>query len=73
MQTLRDWIVSVIGSPVFHEVYENPNWSGTGGNRYSTVTVQYDWAFIASALIFIICLIGFITIIRMAFGRYRRR
>lgn len=72
MQTLRDWVTSVIGSPVFHEVYENPNWSGAG-NRYSTTTVQYDWAFICSALIFVICLIGFISIIRMAFGRHRRR
>lgn len=72
MQTLRDWVTSVIGSPVFHEIYENPNYV-TGNNRYSTVTVQYDWAFICSALIFVICLIGFISIIRMAFGRHRGR
>ena len=72
MSTLRDWVVSVIGNPVFHEVYENPNWTGTG-TRYSTVTVQYDWAFICSAVIFVICLIGFISLVRMAFGGARRR
>ena len=72
MTTLRDWVISVIGSPVFHEVFENPNYSGTG-QHYSTVTVQYDWAFICSALIFIVCLIGFITLLRMAFGKARRR
>lgn len=67
--TLRDWVVSVIGDPKFHEVFENPNYSGTG-QRYSTVTVQYDWAFICSALIFVICLWGFITLLRMAFRRH---
>lgn len=71
MQTLKDWVLSVIGSPEFYKIYDNPNWSGTGGNRYSIVTVQYDWAFIASALIFIILLWGFITLIRMAFKRWR--
>lgn len=70
INTLRDWVTSVIGSPVFHEVYENPNWTGAG-NRYSTVTVQYDWAFICSALAFLICLWGFITLLRMLFGKRR--
>lgn len=73
MNNLRDWVVSVLGEPKFHEVFENPNWIGTGSQRYSTITVQYDWAFIAGALAYIICLIGFITIIRMLLGRWRRR
>lgn len=72
LTTLQDWVISVIGEPKFHEVFENPNWTGTGSQRYSTVTVQYDWSFIASALIFVICLWGFISIIRMIFGKYRR-
>ena len=71
MTTLRDWIVSILGEPIFYKVYENPNYSGTG-QHYSTVTVQYDWAFIAGALAFIVCLIGFITLLRMAFGHHRR-
>lgn len=70
MQTLRDWVVSVIGEPKFYHVFENPNYV-SGNNRYTTVTVQYDWAFICSALIFIICLWGFITLLRMAFKRHR--
>lgn len=67
MTTLREWVVSVIGEPVFQKWVQNPNYS----NQYQNVTVQYDWAFIASALIFIICLWGFITLLRMAFKRHR--
>lgn len=70
MQTLRDWLVSVIGDPVFHKVIDNPNYT-SGYNRYTIIEVQYDWAFIASALIFVICLWGFISLLRMAFGRHR--
>lgn len=71
--TLREWVVTVLGEPKFYEVFENPNWNGTGTQRYSTITIQYDWAFICGALAFIVCLIGFVTIIRMLLGRWRKR
>lgn len=67
MQTLREWIVAVIGEPVTHKIIQNPN----NYQSYSTINVQYDWAFIAAALIFIICLWGFISLLRMAFKRWR--
>ena len=72
MQTLREWIVSIIGNPEVHRIIENPNYSSGYGNRYQVINVQYDWAFIASALAFIVCLWGFITLIRMLFQRFRR-
>lgn len=72
MQTLRDWFISVIGEPVFHKVIENPNYtSGYSGNRYQVINVQYDWAFILSALAFLVLLWGFITLLRMVFSRRR--
>lgn len=63
--TLRDWVVSVIGEPTFYTQYENNN------GYLSTVTIQYDWAFICAALMMVLCLWGFITILRMIFSRRR--
>lgn len=63
--TLRDWVVSVIGEPTFYERITNQN----GG--YQNITVQYDWAFICAALMMVICLWGFLTILRMIFSRRR--
>lgn len=71
MQTLKDWVISVIGEPEFYRVIENPNYGGTGYNRYTIQNIQYDWSFICACLIFLIFLWGFITLIRMLFKRYR--
>lgn len=62
---LREWVVSVLGEPTFYTQYRNAQ-----GNM-STVNVQYDWAFITGALLMVICLWGFITILRMIFSRRR--
>lgn len=72
LTTLQEWVISVIGEPKFHEVFHNPNYTSGYGNQYTVQQVQYDWSFIASAVIFIVCLWGFISIIRMIFGKYRR-
>ena len=65
MSTLRDWVISVLGEPIHYVRVQ------TSSTNWQNITVQYDWAFITGALLLLICLWGFITILRMLFSHRR--
>lgn len=67
MNTLRDWVITYIGQPVFYEEVRNAQ------GAIQRQTVQYDWAFICAALLLIVSLWGFVTLIRLLFSHRKGR